>query len=104
MIDLFLYADDLYIIPELGSKVKLYFPSAEEDDGMVMNSVRHAPKGADAEKQERQMQDPGVKTFGNPQGKEFTLGDKELMMTAKEGMLYISMNKDVGVSLKSTSK
>ncbi|WP_208759432.1 hypothetical protein [Brevibacillus antibioticus] len=49
------------------------------------------------------MQDPGVKIFGNPQGKEFTLGDKELTMTAKEGMLYISMNKDVGVSLKSTS-
>ncbi|MEC0210441.1 hypothetical protein P4H70_15990 [Paenibacillus ehimensis] len=70
---------------------------------MVMNSVRHAPKGAAAEKQEQQMQDPGVKTFGNPQGKEFTLGDKELTMTAKEGMLYISMNKDVGVSLKSTS-
>ncbi|TQR38690.1 HNH endonuclease signature motif containing protein [Brevibacillus brevis] len=93
----------LYLMPELGSKVKLYFPSADEDDGMVMNSVRHAPKGAAAEKQERQMQDPGVKTFGNPQGKEFTLGDKELTMTAKEGMLYISMNKDVGVSLKSTS-
>ncbi|MCC8434756.1 late control protein [Brevibacillus sp. M2.1A] len=93
----------LYLMPELGSKVKLYFPSADEDDGMVMNSVRHAPKGAAAEKQERQMQDPGVKTFGNPQGKEFTLGDKELTMTAQEGMLYISMNKDVGVSLKSTS-
>ncbi|MBW5467847.1 late control protein [Brevibacillus formosus] len=93
----------LYLMPEIGSKVKLYFPSADEDDGMVMNSVRHAPKGAAAEKQERQMQDPGVKTFGNPQGKEFTLGDKELTMTAQEGMLYISMNKDVGISLKSTS-
>ncbi|EJL23898.1 phage late control protein [Brevibacillus sp. BC25] len=93
----------LYLMPELGSKVKLYFPSADEDDGMVMNSVRHAPKGAAAEKQDRQMQDPGVKTFGNPQGKEFTLGDKELTMTAQEGMLYISMNKDVGISLNSTS-
>ncbi|WP_429842735.1 late control protein [Brevibacillus sp. FIR094] len=93
----------LYLMPELGSKVKLYFPSDEEDDGMVMNSVRHAPKGAAVEKQDRQMQDPGVKTFGNPQGKEFSLGDKELTMTAQEGMLYISMNKDVGVSLNSTS-
>ncbi|WP_254457237.1 hypothetical protein, partial [Brevibacillus sp. HB2.2] len=27
-------------MPELGSKVKLYFPSADEDNGMVMNSVR----------------------------------------------------------------
>ncbi|WP_414853398.1 hypothetical protein [Brevibacillus sp. IT-7CA2] len=27
-------------MPELGSKVKLYFPSTDEDDGMVMNSVR----------------------------------------------------------------
>ncbi|MDR4999683.1 colicin E3/pyocin S6 family cytotoxin [Brevibacillus parabrevis] len=94
----------LYLMPELGSKVKLYFPGAEEDDGMVMNSVRHAPQGEAVQKQAKKMQDPGVKSFGNPQGKEFTLGDKELTMTAQEGMLYISMNKDAGVSLHSASQ
>ena len=94
----------LYLMPELGSKVKLYFPGAEEDDGMVMNSVRHAPQGEAVQKQAKKMQDPGVKSFGNPQGKEFTLGDKELTMTAQEGMLYISMNKDAGVSFNSASQ
>ncbi|NRQ57313.1 hypothetical protein, partial [Brevibacillus sp. HD1.4A] len=39
-----------------------------------------------------------------PQGKEFTLGDKELTMTAQEGMLYISMNQDAGVSFNSASQ
>ncbi|WP_431809775.1 GH-E family nuclease [Brevibacillus agri] len=94
----------LYLMPEIGSKVKLYFPSAEEDDGMVMNSVRHAPQGEAAHKQAQKMKDPGVKSFGIPQGKEFTLGDKELIMTAQEGMLYISMNKEAGVSLNSASQ
>ena len=93
----------LYLMPEIGSKVKLYFPSAEEDDGMVMNSVRHAPQGEAAHKQAQKMKDPGVKSFGIPQGKEFTLGDKELLMTAQEGMLYISMDKEAGVILNSAS-
>ena len=90
----------LHFMPELN----LYFPGAEEDDGMVMNSVRHAPQGEAVQKQAKKMQDPGVKSFGNPQGKEFTLGDKELTMTAQEGMLYISMNKDAGVSFNSASQ
>ncbi|MGG3254816.1 colicin E3/pyocin S6 family cytotoxin [Brevibacillus parabrevis] len=71
---------------------------------MVMNSVRHAPQGEAVQKQAKKMQDPGVKSFGNPQGKEFTLGDKELTMTAQEGLLYISMNQDAGVSFNSASQ
>ncbi|MGX5763591.1 hypothetical protein ACWKW1_28000, partial [Brevibacillus parabrevis] len=64
---------------------------------MVMNSVRHAPQGVAVQKPAKKMQDPGVKSIGHPQGKEFTLGDKELTMTAQERMLYISMNQDAGV-------
>ncbi|MFG0236012.1 hypothetical protein [Brevibacillus porteri] len=41
MIDLFFMQMILYLMPEFGSKVKLYFPSADEDEGMIMNSVRH---------------------------------------------------------------
>ncbi|QOS76679.1 hypothetical protein JNUCC31_17675 [Paenibacillus sp. JNUCC31] len=49
------------------------------------------------------MQDPDVKSFGNPQGKSFTLGDSELVMNAQEGALYISMAAGNGVTLKSTT-
>ena len=49
------------------------------------------------------MQDLGVKSFGNPQGKSFTLGDSELVMTAEEGALYISMAAGNGVTLNSTT-
>lgn len=35
-----------YMMPEPGAKVKLYFPSAEEDEAMVMQSVREEPKEA----------------------------------------------------------
>ncbi|MWC30011.1 nucleic acid/nucleotide deaminase domain-containing protein [Paenibacillus sp. MMS18-CY102] len=90
-----------YMMPEKGTPVKLYFPSADEDEAMVIQSVRQAPRGEHAAKQEAKMSDPGVKSFSNPQGKGFTLGDKELEMTAKEGQLYISLNEYLGVRLNS---
>ncbi|MFW5436754.1 late control protein [Paenibacillus apiarius] len=93
----------LYLMPELGTRVKLYFPSADEDEAIVIHSVRVKPQGDNVEKSERKMVDPGVKSFGNPQGKEFTLGDKELTITAQEGLLYISMNAYSGVNLNSAS-
>ncbi|CAI6084110.1 hypothetical protein PAECIP112173_04182 [Paenibacillus sp. JJ-100] len=93
-----------YMMPEPGAKVKLYFPSAEEDEAMVMQSVRQEPTEAGhVEKSGKVMQDPGVKSFGNPQGKSFTLGDSELVMNAQEGALYISMAASKGVTLNSTT-
>ncbi|MFA4136150.1 MULTISPECIES: late control protein [unclassified Brevibacillus] len=93
----------LYLMPEIGSKVKLYFPGADEDDAMVINSVRHAPQGSFVEKNDKRMVDPGVKSFGIPQGKEFTMGDTELRMTAKEGALEISLSSLWGASLNSNT-
>ncbi|MFW5433396.1 late control protein [Paenibacillus apiarius] len=91
-----------YLMPEIGAKVKLYFPSAKEDEAIVIQSVRAKPQGEFVEKNRQRMSDPGVKSFGNPNGKEFTLGDKELTMTAQEGMLYISMNAYTGMKMNST--
>ncbi|MBE0339387.1 HNH endonuclease [Paenibacillus sp. 23TSA30-6] len=106
-----------YLMPEKGAQVKLYFPSADEDDAMVIQSVRtkpstvaappsHAAQGAvvesPAERHQRKTTDPGVKSFANPQGKEISLGNSELSMSAQEGSLYISMNTHHGVSLSST--
>jgi hypothetical protein len=81
-----------HMMPEMGSKVKLYFPSPDEDEAIVIQSVRHEPGVNYAEKQQQKMTDPGVKTFGNPHGKEFTLGDKELNITGIDKQLYIGMN------------
>lgn len=106
-----------YLMPEKGAQVKLYFPSADEDDAMVIQSVRtkpsivaapssHAAQGAasesPAERHQRKTADPGVKSFANPQGKEISLGNSELSMSAQEGSLYISMNAHHGVTLSST--
>ncbi|WP_263560679.1 deaminase domain-containing protein [Paenibacillus polymyxa] len=108
-----------YLIPEKGAQVKLYFPSADEDDAMVIQSVRtkpssvavsssHAAQGAviesPTERHQRKTADPGVKSFANPQGKEISLGTSELSMSAQEGSLYISMNTHNGVSLNSTQR
>ncbi|WP_272039725.1 DNA/RNA non-specific endonuclease [Paenibacillus sp. JJ-100] len=69
-----------------------------------MQSVRQEPTEAGhVEKSGKVMQDPGVKSFGNPQGKSFTLGDSELVMNAQEGALYISMAASNGVTLNSTT-
>ncbi|TKH40949.1 hypothetical protein C1I60_23430, partial [Paenibacillus terrae] len=66
----------------------------------------HAAQGAvaesPAERHQRKTADPGVKSFANPQGKEISLGNSELSMSAQEGSLYISMNTHHGVSLNST--
>lgn len=100
-----------YLMPEKGTQIKLYFPSADEDDAMVIQSVRKQPKRPSSislsdeskeERYDRKMSDPGVKSISNPQGKELVLGDSELNITADEGMLYISMNSANGVSLNST--
>ncbi|KAF6586077.1 deaminase domain-containing protein [Paenibacillus sp. EKM211P] len=108
-----------YLIPEKGAQVKLYFPSADEDDAMVIQSVRtkpssvavpssHAAQGtvieSPAERHQRKTSDPGIKSFANPQGKEISLGNSELVMSAQEGSLYISMNTHNGVSLNSTQR
>ncbi|MCC3382259.1 contractile injection system protein, VgrG/Pvc8 family [Paenibacillus farraposensis] len=108
-----------YLMPENGAQVKLYFPSADEDDAMVIQSVRtkpstvavpssHAVHGtvveSPAERHQRKTADPGVKSFANPQGKEISLGNSELSMIAQEGSLYISMNSHHGVSLNSTQR
>ncbi|KAF6625090.1 hypothetical protein H6F38_27415, partial [Paenibacillus sp. EKM208P] len=108
-----------YLMPEKGAQVKLYFPSADEDDAMVIQSVRtkpssvavpssHTAQGAVIEspavRHQRKTADPGVKSFANPQGKEISLGNSELSMSAQEGSLYISMNTHNGVSLNSTQR
>lgn len=100
-----------YLMPEKGTQIKLYFPSADEDDAMVIQSVRKQPKRppstsfsdeSKGERYDRKMSDPGVKSISNPQGKELVLGDSELNINADEGMLYISMNSANGVALNST--
>ncbi|WP_081418776.1 polymorphic toxin type 30 domain-containing protein [Paenibacillus sp. Leaf72] len=93
----------LYMLPEKGAAVKLYFPSADEDEAIVTHAVRMKAEGAQQEKSHKTMADPGVKSFGNPQGKAFSLGDSELHMTAQEGALFISLNKYTGVMLNSST-
>ncbi|WP_342436454.1 deaminase domain-containing protein [Paenibacillus sp. FSL L8-0436] len=108
-----------YMMPERGAQVKLYFPSADEDDAIVIQSVRTKPSASTAllsspgqngsvespaERHSRKMADPGIKSFANPQGKEVSLGNSELHMTAQEGALYISMNNHLGVNLNSTQR
>lgn len=88
------------MMPERGAQVKLYFPSADEDDAIVIQSVRTKPSTSTAllsppgqngsmespaERHSRKTADPGIKSFANPQGKEVSLGNSELHMTAQEG-------------------
>lgn len=92
-----------YMMPEKGAKVKLYFPSGDEDEGFVIQSVRHEPQGSHVEKANKIMADPRAKSFGNPQGKSFSLKNEELEIIAQEGLLYVSLNSYSGVTLGSAS-
>ncbi|WP_458121841.1 contractile injection system protein, VgrG/Pvc8 family [Paenibacillus sp. Z6-24] len=116
-----------YLMPEKGAQIKLYFPSAEEDRAMAIQSVRTSasqpspvaastgapaatslapapmasvvPTESPAARMERKMSDPGTKSFANPQGKEVSMSGSELALNAQEGALYLSMHISKGVNL-----
>ncbi|UHA73171.1 DUF6531 domain-containing protein [Paenibacillus sp. 481] len=93
----------LHTMPQVGSRIKLFFPSHEEDDAMLINSVRTpmSSSGEAAQKADKKMADSTVKSFTTSYGKDFTLGTQDISFTAAEGTLYLSINDDTGIEMHS---
>ncbi|WP_334076234.1 DUF6531 domain-containing protein, partial [Paenibacillus sp. A14] len=93
----------LHTMPQVGSRVKLYFPGKDEDDAMLINSVR-TPLSAGGEasaKAGQKMADSTVKSFTTSYGKDFVLGQQDISFTAKEGSLFLSIHEGTGIELHS---
>lgn len=84
-----------YCMPEVGDSVKLYVPTKRDESAFVVNSVRKdgktCPKTAD----------PEIKYLETNHGKYMKLGKKDLVFTAKEGQMVITLDEDKGVEIKS---
>lgn len=84
-----------YCMPEVGDYVKLYFPTAREEEGLVTSSVRKS--GAEGDK----IDDPTVKYFRTKSGKELMFSDQEIVITAKDGEVLIRLDEENGIEILS---
>lgn len=81
-----------YAMPEKGDQVRLYFPSARENDGYVSSSVHLA--GAE------ERNNPEHKLFKNKYGKEIRLAPGAITLTNNNGMT-IQLSDQTGISISS---
>jgi hypothetical protein len=74
-----------YCMPELDDRVKLYFPTDKEEEGVVINSIRRRIVGGDY------TVDPEIKFFRTKFGKELMFSENEIMITGKDDKVLIRL-------------
>ncbi len=82
----------MYCMPQVGTRVSLYFPNIDEHSGIAINCVR--TNGSDCER----MQDPNKKAFVTEHGKEMDLYPEELFFNNEDSAIMISDNLGVILS------
>ncbi|WP_139488163.1 contractile injection system protein, VgrG/Pvc8 family [Brevibacillus dissolubilis] len=87
-----------YVMPEMNDHVRIYFPGNKEEDGIAMSSVRKDS----SEGKTNKVNNPDVKVFRTANGKELMFGPNEIMLTAKDGEIFIKMNEKDGIQIYST--
>lgn len=81
-----------YCMPELGDTVMIYFPDKKEENGLALNSIR---KSNDDSK----LKDHNIKYFRTKSGKELKFTPEEILITAKDGEIYIKLNEANGIEI-----
>lgn len=81
----------LYLMPEVDDVVNIQFPTEDESRGVALSSFRQA--GSD------RTVDPQVKYLRTPHDKEIRISEKEILITAKSGGLFVRLNEDNGVEI-----
>ncbi|MCL6559915.1 MAG: hypothetical protein K6U74_14205, partial [Firmicutes bacterium] len=87
-----------YCMPKPGEHAKLYFPSSDEEEALVISSVRK--DGQTSQK----TADPGTRYWGNEYGKELVLGGNQLLLNgkdSKEGKIFIKLQDEDGIEIHS---
>lgn len=85
-----------YCMPEEEDTVLVYFPSKDEKEGVAIHSFRKysIPKN--------KIEDPNVKYFRTANGKELKLAPKEIVLTAMDGITFIQLDEEKGITIKSS--
>jgi hypothetical protein len=87
-----------YCMPELEDRVKLYFPTDREEEGIVVDSIRRRTKGGD------KIGKPEEKYFRTKFKKENKYTEKELAFSAKDEKVLISLHEDKGIEILTDSE
>ncbi len=83
----------LYTMPQVGTKVVLYFPNANEQNGIVINALRTVKE------LHNQMGDSSQKIFATEHKKELSLREKDMNIKSSAG--WIQLNDGGGALLQS---
>lgn len=89
-----------YVMPETDDPVSLYFPGSREEDGVAGSAVRRADRTSAHNK----FSDPHLKIWRTPHGKEIRLGPDELVITGKDGSIYIKLDDREGIHIVSNKQ
>ncbi len=81
----------LYLMPELGDVVHIQFPT--EDESMAVAQASYRQGGSD------RSVDPDIKYLRTPHDKEIKISDKEILITAKTGGLFVRLNEESGIEI-----
>jgi uncharacterized protein YueI len=84
-----------YCMPELEDQVRLYFPTHKEEEGVVANSVRQNLE----ESQTNKVGNPDIKYFRTKSGKELMFSPEEIVLTGKDGEVFLRINEQKGIEI-----
>lgn len=86
-----------YCMPEIGDNVRLYFPSQDEQQAYVFNSIHLTSKNPN------ERTNPDYKSIMNKQGKEIILKPDAILVTNNAGM-SLELSDGKGISIISDKK
>ncbi|ERI10664.1 DUF6531 domain-containing protein [Aneurinibacillus aneurinilyticus] len=94
----------MYLMPQIGARAQLHFPSAVEEEAIVISSVRVDPVTPEGgQKQTKKMADTTVKSLATNAGKDMTLGVGDITFSAIDGVLDLKMDDGEGITFLSNS-
>ena len=85
-----------YCMPEIGDSVMVHFPDNKEENALSISSIRKS-------NEDSKLSSPDVKYFRTKSGKELKFSQDEILITAKDGEVYIKLNEQSGIEIFSKS-
>ena len=77
-----------YCMPEVGDKVRIFFPSGKEGEAFAASSVNVSP-----------LDNPKHKKWRSPAGKEILMTEEGIIITCKENSIYINLANEDGITI-----
>ena len=84
-----------YCMPEVGDYVRIYFPDQQDENAVAVSSVRKDSSEGETNK----VSNPDIKYFRTKSGKELMLAPGEIVITGKDGEVYIRLNDQDGIEI-----